>query len=124
LSALTLALQRVLRAPRPVVFATFCNPAELAKWWGPKGFTTPRVEFDPRVGGGTIESHLHSRGPRIIERLAGVRRDVCPAREHELHTEVDQIRRPECSSTSMTAGQESRQGPLTRQRRREATTPP
>jgi len=22
----------------------------LAKWWGPEGFTTPSLEFDPRVG--------------------------------------------------------------------------
>jgi len=51
LSVLTLALRRVLRAPRPVVFETFCDPAELAEWWGPKGFTTPWLEFGPRVGG-------------------------------------------------------------------------
>jgi uncharacterized protein YndB with AHSA1/START domain len=24
---------------------------ELAKWWGPRGFTAPSVEFDPHVGG-------------------------------------------------------------------------
>ena len=50
--ALTLALRRVLRAPRPVVYETFCDPGELAKWWGPKGFTTPCLEFGPRVGAG------------------------------------------------------------------------
>ena len=26
-------------------------PEELAKWWGPRGFTTPAIEIDPRVGG-------------------------------------------------------------------------
>jgi len=50
-SVLTLALRRVLPAPRPVVYETFCDPAELAKWWGPKGFTTPCLEFGPRAGG-------------------------------------------------------------------------
>ena len=48
--ALTLALRRVLRAPRPVVYEAFCDPGELARWWGPKGFTTPCLEFGPRVG--------------------------------------------------------------------------
>jgi uncharacterized protein YndB with AHSA1/START domain len=51
LSVLTLDLRRVLRAPRPVVYERFCDPAELARWWGPKGFTTPCLEFSPRVGG-------------------------------------------------------------------------
>jgi uncharacterized protein YndB with AHSA1/START domain len=26
------------------------EPNQLAKWWGPKGFTTPRVEFGTRAG--------------------------------------------------------------------------
>jgi uncharacterized protein YndB with AHSA1/START domain len=33
------------------VFAAFSEPSELAKWWGPQGFTIPSIEFDPRVGG-------------------------------------------------------------------------
>jgi uncharacterized protein YndB with AHSA1/START domain len=28
------------------------EPNELAKWWGPHGFTNPNVEIDLRVGGG------------------------------------------------------------------------
>jgi uncharacterized protein YndB with AHSA1/START domain len=28
------------------------EPAELAKWWGPRGFTTPGIDLDLRVGGG------------------------------------------------------------------------
>jgi uncharacterized protein YndB with AHSA1/START domain len=47
---LTLAMRRVLRAARPVVYEAFCDPVELAKWWGPEGFTTPCLEFGPRVG--------------------------------------------------------------------------
>jgi uncharacterized protein YndB with AHSA1/START domain len=43
-------MQRVLRAAPSVVFEAFSEPNELAKWWGPEGFTTPSVEFDPRVG--------------------------------------------------------------------------
>jgi uncharacterized protein YndB with AHSA1/START domain len=47
---LTLAMKRVLPAERPVVFEVFCDPSELATWWGPEGFATPSLEFDPRVG--------------------------------------------------------------------------
>ena len=32
------------------MFAAFSEPSELAKWWGPQGFTTPSLEFAPRVG--------------------------------------------------------------------------
>ena len=45
-----LEMQRVLPAAPSVVFTAFSDPNELAKWWGPKGFTTPSLEFDPRVG--------------------------------------------------------------------------
>jgi uncharacterized protein YndB with AHSA1/START domain len=50
-SGLALHLERVLHAPRPVVFNACIEPEELAKWWGPAGFTSPRIEIDPRVGG-------------------------------------------------------------------------
>jgi uncharacterized protein YndB with AHSA1/START domain len=47
---LILELTRVLPAPPSVVFQAFSDATELAKWWGPKGFTTPRLDFEPRVG--------------------------------------------------------------------------
>ncbi|GGS89509.1 SRPBCC family protein [Streptomyces cinerochromogenes] len=49
---LSLRMQRVLRAPRSVVFRALTEPEELAKWWGPDGFATPSVESDLRPGGG------------------------------------------------------------------------
>jgi uncharacterized protein YndB with AHSA1/START domain len=48
---LTLHLHRVLPAPRSRVFRACVEPEELAKWWGPRGFTAPSVELDVRVGG-------------------------------------------------------------------------
>lgn len=48
---LTLRLDRVLPAPRPSVFKACIEPAELARWWGPHGFTTPEIDLDLRVGG-------------------------------------------------------------------------
>jgi len=47
---LTLEMKRVLTAVPSVVFGAFSDSSELAKWWGPEGFTTPSLEFDPRVG--------------------------------------------------------------------------
>jgi uncharacterized protein YndB with AHSA1/START domain len=48
---LTLRLNRIVAAPRPVVFRACTDPDELAQWWGPHGFTTPHIELDLRVGG-------------------------------------------------------------------------
>lgn len=49
---LVLRLERTLPAPRAAVFKAMTDPDELAKWWGPHGFTAPSVEFDPEVGRG------------------------------------------------------------------------
>jgi uncharacterized protein YndB with AHSA1/START domain len=42
---------RVIDAPRERVFRAFSDPAHLARWWGPKGFTSTFHEFDLRPGG-------------------------------------------------------------------------
>jgi uncharacterized protein YndB with AHSA1/START domain len=47
---LTLEMKRVLPAAPALVFHVFTDPNELATWWGPEGFSTPSLEFDPRVG--------------------------------------------------------------------------
>ena len=49
---LVLRLRRILSAPPAAVYSARTQPAGLAKWWGPHGFTAPSVEFDPRVGAG------------------------------------------------------------------------
>ena len=46
-----LATWRLLDAPRARVFRAFSDPARLARWWGPKGFTNTFHEFDLRPGG-------------------------------------------------------------------------
>jgi len=45
-----LRLERRLAASRATVYRALTDPQELAGWWGPRGFTTPSVEFDPRIG--------------------------------------------------------------------------
>jgi uncharacterized protein YndB with AHSA1/START domain len=42
---------RWIDAPRTRVFRAFSDPAHLARWWGPKGFTSTFHEFDLRPGG-------------------------------------------------------------------------
>src|SRR6266540_3159628 len=44
---LTLRMKRVVRAPASAVFRACTEPEELAKWWGPRGFTTRAIEVDP-----------------------------------------------------------------------------
>jgi uncharacterized protein YndB with AHSA1/START domain len=48
---LALHLERVVGAPRDVVFRMHTEPAQLARWWGPAGFSAPSIELDLRVGG-------------------------------------------------------------------------
>jgi uncharacterized protein YndB with AHSA1/START domain len=46
----TLELRRVLPASPSAVFEAFADPDRLSKWWGPEGFTVPRLEYHPREG--------------------------------------------------------------------------
>jgi len=49
---LTLEINRALPAGPSRVFEVFTDRNELARWWGPEGFSAPSLEFDPRVGEG------------------------------------------------------------------------
>jgi uncharacterized protein YndB with AHSA1/START domain len=49
-SELALEIDWVLPAAPSVVFRALSAAEELAKWWGPEGFSVASVEFDPRVG--------------------------------------------------------------------------
>lgn len=42
---------RIFSAPRERVFEAFSDPAQLEKWWGPKGFTNSFETFEFRPGG-------------------------------------------------------------------------
>jgi uncharacterized protein YndB with AHSA1/START domain len=42
---------RLIDAPREQVFAAFADPARLACWWGPSGFTSTFEVFEFRRGG-------------------------------------------------------------------------
>jgi uncharacterized protein YndB with AHSA1/START domain len=47
----SLELTRLLPAPRARVFEYFARADLLAQWWGPSGFSIPRIDFVPRVDG-------------------------------------------------------------------------
>ena len=46
-----LVLRESFRAAPGQVFSRMTDPAELVKWWGPAGFSTPEAVIDLRVGG-------------------------------------------------------------------------
>jgi uncharacterized protein YndB with AHSA1/START domain len=47
---LLLKLTRVYPAPCARIFEFFADAALVAKWWGPRGFSIPGIDFSPRVG--------------------------------------------------------------------------
>lgn len=76
----TIHLQRVLRAPPERVYRAFLNPAALAKWLPPYGFTCTVHELTPRTGGRfrmsfTNFSHdaSHCFGGEYLELVEGQR---------------------------------------------------
>src|SRR2546425_11372414 len=53
-------ITRLFNAPRDLVFKNWTDPKQLAKWWGPNGFTTLLCELDVRPGGAI---RVDMRGP-------------------------------------------------------------
>lgn len=73
---LTLEMKRVLPAAPSIAFAAFTDAIELAKWWGPKGFTIPSLDYEPRVGGRYRIEMQPPEGDRFY--LTGEFREVRP----------------------------------------------
>jgi uncharacterized protein YndB with AHSA1/START domain len=57
---LEVSLTRRIAASPEFVFRAWIDAKHLAEWWGPKGFTNPVCEVDPRVGGAI---RIHMRAP-------------------------------------------------------------
>ncbi len=55
-----LNVTRRFAAPPKLVFAAWLDKKHLAAWWGPKCFTNPVCEADPRPGGAI---RIHMRAP-------------------------------------------------------------
>src|SRR5215212_4539957 len=70
----TVRLHRVFAAPADRVYRAFLEPAAMAKWLPPNGFTCTVHEMAPRVGGGYKMSftnfttgNAHSFGGKYLE---------------------------------------------------------
>jgi uncharacterized protein YndB with AHSA1/START domain len=73
----TMVLQRVIKAPVPVVWGAWMNAESLPKWWGPDGFSCRTSRIDLREGGewvfdmiapdGTVFPNHHKYGAMIPE---------------------------------------------------------
>ncbi|HEV3244795.1 MAG TPA: SRPBCC domain-containing protein, partial [Candidatus Paceibacterota bacterium] len=46
-----LTITRTFDATREKVWRAWTDPEQLKGWWAPRGFTSPTVKIDPRVGG-------------------------------------------------------------------------
>jgi len=59
-SDLSIISTRIYQAPIAVIYSAFEDSSQLAKWWGPEGFTNTIHEFDLHPGGKWI---LTMHGP-------------------------------------------------------------
>ena len=50
-AAQTMVLQRVIKAPRSMVWGAWMNEETLPQWWGPDGFSCRTTRIDLRAGG-------------------------------------------------------------------------
>ena len=74
----TVTITRLLDAPRDLVFRLWTDPAHMAQWWGPRGFTNPVCELDVRVGGWI---HIDMRAPDgTVYPMTGTFREITPPR--------------------------------------------
>lgn len=74
-----ITITRVFDAPRALVFKAWTDAKLLAQWWGPKGFTNPVCEIDPRVGG-ALRIHMRSPDGSIYPMKGEIREIVPPER--------------------------------------------
>jgi uncharacterized protein YndB with AHSA1/START domain len=73
----TMILQRVIRAPRAVVWNAWMNNETLPQWWGPDGYSCRTKRIDLRAGGewvfdmigpdGTVYPNHHQYGEVRVE---------------------------------------------------------
>jgi len=69
-------MTRTFDAPRERVFRAWTEPEQLAKWWGPKGFTVPDHTIDVRPGGAWRTTMRSPEGNDHV--VAGVYREITP----------------------------------------------
>lgn len=74
-----LLIERVFDAPRELLWKAWSEPERMKQWWGPAGFTSPRVEIDFRVGGqwlGSMQNPEFADGRELFS--VGVYQEIVP----------------------------------------------
>ena len=89
-ASLTLHLEKVLPAAPEEVFDAYIDPAKLAGWWGPAGFTSPGLELDAREGGRFRISMQPPRGEAF--HLRGEFREIACQSIEEVWEAIHQLR--------------------------------
>jgi uncharacterized protein YndB with AHSA1/START domain len=74
-----LVVTRILDAPRARVFKAWTDPEQIARWWGPQGFTTTSLEMDIRPGG-AYRACMRSPEGTLYRRRGVYREIVAPER--------------------------------------------
>ena len=122
---LILEFKRVIPAAAPIVFRLFSDADELAKWWGPAGFSVPSLDFNPAVGSSYRIEMQPPEGDAFF--LTGEFREVDPptrlaytfvwepADPDDVETLVELSFRADGDSTEV----DFRQGPFKTEERRE-----
>jgi uncharacterized protein YndB with AHSA1/START domain len=72
----TVTLTRLYEAPRALVWRAWTDPAHLARWFGPRGFTSSVPELDLRVGG-ALRIVMHGPDGNDYP-MKGVFREIVP----------------------------------------------
>jgi uncharacterized protein YndB with AHSA1/START domain len=69
-----LVLTRVFDAPRELVWKAWTDPAQVEQWWGPKGFSNPRCEWNARPKGSI---RIDMRAPDgVVYPMSGVFQEI------------------------------------------------
>jgi uncharacterized protein YndB with AHSA1/START domain len=72
----TVTLTRIYDAPRELVWRAWTEPAHMAQWFGPRGFTSSVPELDARIGG-NLRIVMHGPDGNDYP-MKGVFREVVP----------------------------------------------
>jgi len=80
-TAQEITVTRVYDAPRQLVWRAWTEPERLARWWGPRGWSTPveSVTLDARPGGAFRLTSFNEEGAEM-ETVAVFREVVAPER--------------------------------------------
>ncbi len=68
-----ITITRLINAPRQRVWKAWTDPKQVAKWWGPNGFTIPVCEIDLRPGGRLL---IHLSGLGMLAPMAGIFKEI------------------------------------------------